>query len=224
MPDWITLVGVVIIVVGFVLKVDVLAVILVAGLATGLAAGMDIMAIFAVLGKGFVANRLMTIFFLSFPIIAIIERFGLKEQSANLISKIKNASVGKILTLYTLIRWGAAAFSVRLGGHVQFIRPLILPMATAAGLVDKKAELSEAEEDEIKGLAAASENYGNFYGQNIFPAASGVVLIQGTLIAAGYEVSLADIATASIPVGVVMIVLAGLQFFFFDKKLTKGVK
>ncbi len=223
MPDWFTLIGVVIIVVGFALKLDVLAVILIAGLATGLAAQMDVMEIFAVLGRGFVNNRLMTIFFISFPVIAIIERYGLKEQSANLISKIKKASVGKVLMIYTFIRWLAAAFSVRLGGHVQFIRPLILPMALAAGITDKNGSLSEDEEDEIKGLAAASENYGNFYGQNIFPAASGVVLIQGTLVTAGYEITLADVATASIPIGIVMLIAAVAQFYFFDKKLAKGV-
>lgn len=223
MPDWFTLIGVVIIVVGFALKLDVLAVILIAGLATGLAAQMDVMEIFVVLGRGFVNNRLMTIFFISFPVIAIIERYGLKEQSANLISKIKKASVGKVLMIYTFIRWLAAAFSVRLGGHVQFIRPLILPMALAAGITDKNGSLSEDEEDEIKGLAAASENYGNFYGQNIFPAASGVVLIQGTLVTAGYEITLADVATASIPIGIVMLIAAVAQFYFFDKKLAKGV-
>lgn len=219
MPDWVTLIGVLIIILGFAFKVDVLAVVLIAGLATGLAAGMSVTAILAVLGQAFVANRLMTIFLISFPVIAVIERYGLKEQSANLISKIKQASVGKVLALYTLIRWVAAAFSVRLGGHVQFVRPLILPMAQAAGVTKFDRPLSDAEDEEIKGLAAASENYGNFFGQNIFPAASGVILIQGALVTAGYQVSLADIATASIPIGVIMMVIVFIQFTLFDRKM-----
>lgn len=223
--ELIKLIGIVIIVVGFALKLDVLAVVLMAGLATGLVAGMDIIKILDVLGDAFIKNRLMSIFLISFPVIALIEHYGLKEKSAELISSIRNASAGKVLFLYTFIRWAAAAMSVRLGGHVQFVRPLILPMAVAAGLKQKKGEaLTPEEEDAIKGLAAASENYGNFYGQDIFAAASGVVLIQGTLAAAGYDVSLASIAQSSIWVGVIMLVISLVQYYLLDRKLSKAVK
>lgn len=220
--ELIKLIGIVIIVVGFALKLDVLAVVLIAGLATGLVSGMSLVSILESLGESFINNRLMSIFLISFPVIALIEHYGLKEKSADLISKIRNASAGKVLMLYTLIRWAAAAMSVRLGGHVQFVRPLILPMAQAAGVKAKEGEaLSPEEDDTIKGLAAASENYGNFYGQDIFAASSGVVLIQGTLKAAGYDISLASIAQSSIWVGVIMLILALLQYTWFDIKMRR---
>lgn len=223
--EFIKLIGIVIIVVGFALKLDVLAVVLIAGLATGLVAGMDVIKILEILGDAFIRNRLMSIFLISFPVIALIEHYGLKEKSAELIGNIRNASAGKVLILYTFIRWAAAAMSVRLGGHVQFVRPLILPMAQAAALKQKNGEPLTAEEDDlVKGLAAASENYGNFYGQDIFAAASGVVLIQGTLAAAGYDVTLASIAQSSIWVGVIMLLISLVQYWLLDRKLSKAVK
>ena len=179
--EYLKLIGIVIIVLGFALKFDVLATVLLAGLVTGIVAGMDIPHILSILGESFVSNRLMSIFLIIFPVIAIIERYGLKERAAYLIGKIKNASAGKVLAIYMLVRTAASAFNVRIGGHVQFVRPLILPMSEAAAKVSKQSDLSENEVEELKGHAAAVENFGNFFAQNCFAAASGVVLIQGTL-------------------------------------------
>ena len=219
--DYIKLIGIVIIVLGFALKFDVLGTVLLAGIVTGLVSGMDITHILSVLGESFVNNRLMSIFFIIFPMIAIIERYGLKERAAHLISKIKNASAGKVLSIYMVVRSLASAFNIRIGGHVQFVRPLVLPMAEAAAKVSKKAELSEKEEEELKGHAAAVENFGNFFAQDCFAAASGVVLIQGTL-AVFTDVSLQSIALASIPVMVIAIVLTILQVFLYDRKIKKA--
>ena len=183
------LIGVVIIVLGFALKLDVLAVVLVAGIVTGLVSGLDFFHILEIIGTSFVNNRLMSIFLIMFPVIAIIERFGMKERAAYLIGKIKNASAGKVLSLWIVIRSLASAMNIRIGGHVQFIRPLILPMTAAAAEASKGCRLTEKEDEKVKGLSAASENYGNFFAQNCFPAASGVVLIQSGLAVAGYDVT-----------------------------------
>lgn len=223
--NYLPLVGILIIVVGFIFKFDVLATIVLSGIITGLVSGMDISEILTVLGKSFVDNRLMSIFLIIFPVIAIIERNGLKERSAYLISKMKKASAGKILSIYMVIRSIASALNVRIGGHVQFIRPLILPMSEAAAQKDKGHELNSKEEENLKGLSAAVENYGNFFAQNCFPAASGVVLIQGTLVAQGFkEVTLQMIATSSIAIAIIAVILTIIQVKIFDKTLKKGGK
>lgn len=221
MGDAIKLIGIVIIVAGFALKLDVLAVVLISGLVTGLVSGLSFIEILRIIGDSFVSNRLMSIFLISFPVIAMLERYGLKERAAYLISRIKKATSGKVLAIYLFIRTLAAAFSVRLGGHVQFVRPLIYPMAEAAGEKCKGSSFTEKEQDFVKGLSAAAENYGNFFGQNCFYGASGVLLIQGVLIEAGYEVTLQSIALNSIPVAVIMFVLALIQFHFADRKIRK---
>ncbi len=219
--EYLKLIGILIIVVGFALKWDVIAVVLISGLVTGLVSGLDFVQILEIMGKAFVDNRLMSIFLISFPAIALIVRYGMKERAAELIGKIKNATAGKVLSIYMVVRILASAMSIRLGGHVQFVRPLILPMSEAAGETSIKKTLNEKQSERIKGLAAAVENYGNFFGQNIFLGNSGVLLIQGTLAAAGYEVTLGSIAQASIPVGIVVTIFTIIQVLLADRKLKK---
>lgn len=220
--EYIKLIGIVIIVLGFALKFDVLAVVLIAGIVTGLVAGIDFIEILAILGESFVNNRLMSVFLVIFPVIAIIERYGLKERAGYLIGKIKNASGGKVLSLYMVIRSLASAFNVRIGGHVQFVRPLILPMSEAASQANKGSELSEKQADQIKGLSAAVENYGNFFAQNCFPFASGVVLIHGTLVGLGYDVTLQGIALYSIPIALITVIFTFIQVFMYDKMVKES--
>ena len=218
------LIGVAIIVLGFALKLDVLAVVLVAGIVTGIVSGLDFFYILEIIGTSFVNNRLMSIFLIMFPVIAIIERFGMKERAAYLIGKIKDASAGKVLSLWIVIRSLASAMNIRFGGHVQFIRPLILPMTAAAAEASKGCRLTEKEDEKVKGLSAASENYGNFFAQNCFPAASGVVLIQSGLAVAGYDVTLSSIASSSIFVMIISIILTMVQVFLFDRQVKGGKK
>lgn len=221
--QYITLIGILIIVVGFALKLDVLAVVIVSGIVTGLVAGIDFLKILEILGESFVSNRLMSIFLIIFPVIAIIERYGLKERAAYLIGKIKNASAGKVLCIYSVVRSIASALNVRIGGHVQFVRPLILPMSEAAAEKAKGEELTESEDEEIKGLSAAVENYGNFFAQNVFPASSGVVLIQGTLVGLGFkDVTLSMISSSAVYIAVISVVLTFIQVLWFDARMKKG--
>ena len=210
---WI-LIGIVIIVVGFSLKLDVLAVVLTAGIATGIAAKMNFFEILGIIGKAFVDNRL------------ILERYVLRERSAALIEKLKNATAGRILGLYMVIRSIASALSIRIGGHIQFIRPLIYPMSEAAAKTHKNKDLSEKQTEELKSLSAAIENYGNFFSQNIFVGASGLLLIQTTLKENGYAVSLKQLALSSIPIGIIAIIFTFIQVYIYDKKiiLSKGGK
>jgi uncharacterized membrane protein len=81
-----------------------------------------------------VNQRLATLFVLTLPVIGICERYGLKDKAVDFIRKMKKATSGGVIFIYLVIRTLAAAFSVRLGGHPQFIRPLIEPMANAASM------------------------------------------------------------------------------------------
>ena len=85
-------------------------------------------------------------------------------------------------------------------------------------------KLTEDETEKFKGLNAAVENYGNFFAQNVFPASAGVVLMQGALAEAGFEVTLQSIAFNSIPVMIIAIIVSVIQFNIYDRKLKKGVK
>ncbi|MTD40402.1 DUF969 family protein [Erwinia sp. CPCC 100877] len=218
--EWIKLIGILIILVGFILKFDTIAVVIIAALVTALVSGISIGDFFIMLGEAFVNNRLVTIFLLTLPMIGVSERFGLRQQAVILIQKIKGLTPGKFLTLYTAIREIAGLFGIRISGHPQFVRPIVNPMAQAAAKT-KYGELSEEDKDKIKARAAANENYGNFFAQNTFVAASGVLLIAGTLKDLNYDVSEGSIARLALLIALIALVLTAISNMLFDRKLAK---
>ena len=216
----IKLIGVLIVIVGFILKLDTLAVVVVAGLATGLVAGMSPMQILDTLGTAFITNRTATLFILTLPAIGLCERNGLKDKAVDFITSLKNATTGRLIAIWQIIRTLASAFSLRIGGHPQFIRPLINPMAQAAAEV-QYGELDEKTQDAIKGMCAGSENYGNFFAQNCFMGASGTLLIVSTLTEQGYPVDALQIAGQSVPIAVLSVVVGVIYALLFDQILKR---
>lgn len=216
----IKLIGVLIVIVGFILKLDTLAVVVVAGLATGLVAGMSQMQILDTLGTAFITNRTATLFILTLPAIGLCERNGLKDKAVDFITSLKNATTGRLIAIWQIIRTIASAFSLRIGGHPQFIRPLINPMAQAAAEV-QYGELDEKTQDAIKGMCAGSENYGNFFAQNCFMGASGTLLIVSTLTEQGYPVDALQIAGQSVPIAVLSVVVGVIYALLFDQILKR---
>lgn len=212
------LVGVVIVIVGFALKLDTIATVVVAGIVTGLVSGMDVLAILETLGRSFITQRTATLFVLTLPVIGICERYGLKDKAVDWIRSIKKATTGKVISIYLAVRAAAAAFSVRLGGHPQFVRPLINPMAQGAA-VARFGKVDEKTEDTIKGYSAASENFGNFFAQNCFMGASGTLLIVSTLVEQGQVVDAGQIALASVPVAVIAVLVGIVHNYLLDRRL-----
>lgn len=211
------LIGILVIVVGFILKLDTIAVVLSAGVLTGLIGGMNIAEILDILGSSFTTQRSMALFLLILPIIGICEKYGLKERATYLIKKLKGMSAGRISTLYLFIREIAIATGVKLG-QAEFVRPLIEPMAQGAA-VSQYGKLDEEIEQEIKAMTAASDNLGNFFAQNIFVANSGVLLIVGTLQELGYTVDALSIAKAAIPIAIIALIFGFIQNSYIDKKI-----
>ena len=219
----IKLLGVLIVIIGFALKFDTIATVVIAGIVTGFVAGMTPMAILETLGNSFINNRTATLFVLTLPCIGICERYGLKEKAIDLIRSIKNATTGRVILIYQAVRTLAAAFSVRLGGHPQFVRPVVVPMAEGAA-VAKYGEIDDKTSDTIRGASAAAENYGNFYAQNCFMGASGTLLIVSTLVEQGQEVTALQIATWSIPIAVISVIVGIWRNLSLDKKIEKMAK
>ncbi|MEY8371768.1 DUF969 domain-containing protein [Aerococcaceae bacterium 50-4] len=217
---YLPLIGILIIIIGFAMKLDTIAVVVIAGLATALVSGISATEFLVMLGEGFVNNRLVTIFILTLPMIGLAETFGLKNQAVRLINKVKGMTTGSFLTLYLLLRELAGLFSIRIGGHPQFVRPLVQPMAEAAA-VSKNGEIDEKTKEEIKAQSASMENIGNFYAQNTFVASAGTLLIAGTLESLGYEVMAIDVARASIPVAIIAFILTAIYNYAFDQKMNR---
>ncbi|WP_461198012.1 DUF969 domain-containing protein [Enterococcus sp. N249-2] len=218
--EWIKLIGILVILIGFLLKLDTIAVVIIAGFVTSLVSGISVTDFLTMLGEAFVNNRLVTLFLLTLPMVGLSERFGLKQQAVILIEKIKGLTPGKFLSLYLFIREVAGFFSIRIQGHTQFIRPIVNPMAQAAA-ENKFGEIDEKDQEKIKARAAANENFGNFFAQNTFVAASGVLLIVGTLKSLGYEVAASAVSQASLPIALIVLVITTASNLLFDRSLAK---
>jgi uncharacterized membrane protein len=243
MPEWMKLVGIVIVVVGLALRLRTTLVVVSAAIVTGMIAGLPLFSsdsVFAgvpyltspgregiinMLGRAFAESRLITLFIITLPAIGLAERHGLQERSAAVIRKISAATVGRLLIVYQLFRVLVGILGVRLNGHASFVRPLIYPMSVGAAEATAGApsvdQLSPERVEEIKAADSASENYGNFYGQNLSVVQAGILLVFGVLTGLGYKVGLWKLVLYAIPITVLSILLGCAQFMLLDRRHRK---
>ncbi|WP_153101965.1 DUF969 domain-containing protein [Paraburkholderia hayleyella] len=213
------LIGVPIVVIGFALRFNALLVVTVAGMATGLAGGLDLVGIISAFGSAFAENRYMGLIWLTLPVIALLERNGLKEQASRLISRVQMATTGRVLMLYFVIRQVTAALGLTsLGGHAQMVRPLIAPMAEAAA-TSQHGELPGSVRQQIRAHAAAADNIGVFFGEDIFIAIQSILLIKGFLEQNGITAEPLHLAVWAIPTAVAALVIHCTRLMLFDRHL-----
>src|SRR5205085_7339309 len=218
--------GIVIVVVGLALRLRTTLVVVTAALVTGLIAGLPLFTnagllegvplltrpvvegnapegIINMLGRAFADFRYVTLFIITLPAIGLAERFGLQEQAAVFIRRIRAATAGRLQIVYQLFRVLVGMLGIRVNGHPVFVRPLIFPMSVGALEAttdsDSADELPSAVVEEVKAANSASENYGNFYGQNLNIVQAGILLVEGTLKGQGYAVSTLRLVLFAIP-------------------------
>jgi uncharacterized membrane protein len=214
------LLGIGVVMLGFLLKFNPVLVVLVAGFITGIAALMPIRDILSALGEGFLKTRsLPVILLLPLAVIGLAERHGLKQQAQNFIRQLKGASVGRLLTVYLAVREGTAALGLTsLGGHPQMVRPLLSPMAEALA-EQQQPHLSATLRDKVKAMAAATDNIGLFFGEDIFVAFGAIVLMHTFLRESGIETDPLHIALWGIPTALCAFAIHALRLRQFDRML-----
>lgn len=245
LPDTLKLVGVAVVVVGLALRLRTTLVVVTAGVVTGLLSGLPLLTggaslpggvatagaaqegIVNMLGRAFVENRLMILFIITLPAIGLAERYGLQEEAARLIRRISAATVGRLLVVYQLFRVLMGILGIRLSGHPAFVRPLVFPMSLGAAEAEAGARGVESlpvrDIETIKAADSASENYGNFYGQNLSPVQPGVLLVFGVLKGLGYAIDIWRLVLYAIPVAAISVVLGAIQFRLLDARLRRSL-
>lgn len=214
------LLGIAIVVIGFILKMDSILIVMVSAIVTGIVAGMDPITFLETLGSSFIADRSMCVFVIVFMVTGTLERNGLKEEASKFIQKFKNASAGIVIGIYGVFRMIFAAFNVNFGGVASFVRPIVLPMAIAAAQKDGK-KIDETYKEQLKGMASGMENVAWFFGQVLFIGTAGMILVQTTLAQVGYKVSLVDLMKVQIPVALIALAVSCIYYYLKDKKLLK---
>jgi uncharacterized membrane protein len=213
------LIGILIVAIGFGLRINTLLVVMVAGIATGLAAGLSLTDILSKFGEVFITNRYMSLFILTLPVIGLLENRGLKEQAEKLILRAKKATTGRILLLYLFIRELSAALGLNIGGHPQTVRPLVAPMAESAASVKLDGEVPEGLRHKIRAHAAAAENVGWFFGEDIFIATGAILLMKGFYDSVGLNVGVWDMALWGIPTAVAAFCLMWWRVHKLDREI-----
>ncbi|RYF08324.1 MAG: DUF969 domain-containing protein [Comamonadaceae bacterium] len=197
------LIGVAVIIVGFVLRFNPMLVVIVTAIATAFAAGFPFDKILATIGAGFVKTRnLPLIILLPLAVIGLLERHGLRQHAQSWISSIKSATAGRLLIVYLAARQLTAAIGLTsLGGHPQMVRPLIAPMAEGATEA-RYGKLPDRIRHKLRAFSAATDNVGLFFGEDIFVAFGAIVLMTTFLRETGIEVEPIHVALWGIPTAI----------------------
>ncbi|GLI08154.1 membrane protein [Paenibacillus tyrfis] len=218
-----TLLGVLIVIVGFALRFNPLLVVCAAGIVTGIAGHLSFGEILTTFGNAFVSNRYLSLFILTLPVVGLLERYGLKEQSQQLIGKIKAATTGRLLLVYLVIRQATAAIGLTsLGGHAQMVRPLVSPMAEGAA-AHRHGPLPKNVSDRIKAYSASTDNVGLFFGEDVFIAFGAVLLIQGFLAQNGVQVEPLHVSVWGIPTAIAAFLIHGTRLYLLDRKIKQMI-
>ncbi len=201
--------GIVMMIGGFMLRLNALIVVALAALVTGLAAGLDVASIIAAFGKAFNDTRYVSVVWIVLPVIGLMERRGLQERARSLIEGMKGATLPRLLTGYLLLRQITAALGLTsVAGHAQTVRPLLAPMAVAAAQPQ-----DEAEAERIKAFAAGTDNVGLFFGEDIFIAIGSILLMKGFMEQNGIELSPFDLSVWAIPTAIAAFAIHGFRIW-----------
>ena len=212
--------GIAVIALGFLLRLHPLPVIVAAALAAGLAAGLDPLAVLRELGHAFNATRYVSAIYLVLPVIGLLERAGLQARARSLVEAMRGATVGRLLAGYLLFRQVTCAIGLQaMGGHAQTVRPLVAPMAEAAA-----ERQGRPDPERIRALAAATDNVGVFFGEDIFIAIGSILLMKGVLQGFGVTVEPFRLSLWAMPTALAAFVIHGGRLWWLDRRLARAAR
>jgi uncharacterized membrane protein len=221
MATWLPLVGVAVVAVGFLVRLNPMLVVLLATLGAGLGGGMPLLKVVSALGHAFNQNRYVTVLWLILPVIGLLERHGLQERARQRVAALKAATAGRLILVYMVLRQVTAALGLTaLGGHAQMVRPLVAPMAEGAA----EAQLGDppqAVRNLVKAHAAGADNIGVFFGEDIFIAVGSILLIRGVLAGAGVDVEPLKLSVWAAPSAACVLLVHGTRLLLLDRRLAR---
>jgi uncharacterized membrane protein len=218
------LLGIAAAVAGFALRLNPLLAIALAAGVTGWAGGLPLQHTIEAFGHAFAANRYVSVVFLVLPVIGLLERYGLQERARLLIARFKGATAGGLLLAYFLLRQLGAAFGIPFGGHAQVVRPLLAPMLEGAAEAQTGEELTPEQRNWLRAHAAAAENIGLFFGEDIFIAIGSILLIKGFLETYHIVAEPLALSVWAIPTAVLAALVHGTRIRLIDRKLRRDAR
>lgn len=216
-----TLLGVAVVVVGFAVRLNPLLVVVLAAFVTGWAAGLTPVEVLSAFGKAFNENRFVSAAYLVLPVIGVVERAGLQERARTIITRFKGVSVGPLLIVYLAFRQLTSALGLTsIAGQTQSIRPIVAPMAEGA-VEARGVALDDATRQDVRAMAAATDNVGLFFGEDIFIAIGSILLMVGFLASSGITIDPIHLSVWAIPTAVIAFLIHGGRLIVFDRALRR---
>jgi len=213
------LLGVLVVIVGFVLRWNPVAVVVSAGLTSGVAAGKPLPELLALIGESFLSQRSLSLVFLTLPVIGVLEWAGLREQARRWIASFSGLTIARLLISYLGLRQLLGMIGLtNIAGHAQTVRPLLAPMSEVA-VENSVGPISPAQRQRVLGLTAATDNVGLFFGEDVFIAFGGVLLIQGFLAENGMKFEPMQIALWALPTAIAAFLIHALRVLLFQRRL-----
>jgi uncharacterized membrane protein len=134
---------------------------------------------------------------------------------------MKRATAGRLLLVYLALRQVLSSLGLTsVMGHPQTVRPLLAPMAVAAA-EKQHGELDDPTAERVKAMAAATENVGLFFGEDIFIAIASILLIQGSLAGFGIQLTPFQLSVWAIPTAICAFLIHGTRLLLLDRSLAK---
>jgi uncharacterized membrane protein len=215
------LLGVAVVIAGFALRRNPVLVVVLAGLASGLAFGMRLPDLLALLGKTFVENRVLLLFLLTLPAIGLLEHFGLRERARSWIATFRGLTLARFQITYLGLRQLLSmAGLTHVAGHPQTVRPLVAPMSEAAA-ERTLGPLTDKERDTVRASAAATDNVGLFFGEDVFMAFGAVLLIQGFFARNGIELEPLAISLWALPTAIAAFIIHSIRARLLQRRLER---
>ena len=215
------LLGVAVVVLGFALRFNPVLVVVVAGLVSSFAAGLNIGDMLALLGSAFVSNRALLLFVLTLPTIGLLEHFGLRERASIWIASFRGLTLARFQIAYLGVRQISSMLGLtHVAGHAQTVRPLVAPMSIAAA-ERSIGKLDDEAREKVCASAAATDNIGLFFGEDVFVAIGAVLLIQGFYARNGIVLEPLTIALWALPTAIAAFVIHAIRINLLQSSLRK---
>ncbi len=217
---YLPLLGVVVVIIGFAIKLEPIAIIFVSAIVTAVCGGINVVDLLTTVGTTFVANRNQLITIILMILTGTLEKNGLKEAGAALIKKARGLTTGMLIAIWGVLDQIFIIFKIPIGGIPSYVRPIMMPMTL--GIVESKGyEINPEHEETIKALYGKDHNMSNFFGQCLFAANSSVLLIQSTLASIGTDVDVMQIVKVQIPVAIFAMAVNAAQTLIVDGRQVK---
>ncbi len=216
------LLGVAIVIIGFTLRLNPALIVVTAGIVSGILSGLSIPDLLALLGHSFLSNRMLMLFILTLPAIGLLERAGLRERAHAFIATLHQLTFARLLVAYLAIRQVLSMLGLTtVAGHPQTVRPLLAPMAEAAAEKIDPA-LDDSKREDIRAMAAATDNVGLFFGEDVFIALGAVLLIQAFFAQNKIDLNPVSIAVWAAPTAIAAFVIHSIRIVLFQRRLAAG--